>query len=84
MKFEIQINVMPQRALLDPQGKAVLATIHQLEYTAVTGVRVGKHFSLQLEAEDEAHASQIAGELCSRLLSNPVMESFEYAIVAIP
>ena len=84
MKFEIQINVMPQRALLDPQGKAVLATIHQLEYMAVTEVRVGKHFSLQLEAEDEAHASQIAGELCSRLLSNPVMESFEYAIVAIP
>lgn len=84
MKFEIQINVMPQRALLDPQGKAVLATIHQLEYKAVTEVRVGKHFSLQLEAEDEAHASQIAGELCSRLLSNPVMESFEYAIVAIP
>ncbi len=84
MKFEIQINVMPQRALLDPQGKAVLATIHQLEYKAVTEVRIGKHFSLQLEAEDEAHASQIAGELCSRLLSNPVMESFEYAIVAIP
>ena len=84
MKFESQINVMPQRALLDPQGKAVLATIHQLEYTAVTEVRVGKHFSLQLEAEDEAHASQIAGELCSRLLSNPVMESFEYAIVPLP
>ena len=84
MKFEIQINVMPQRALLDPQGKAVLATIHQLEYKAVTEVRVGKHFSLQLEAEDEAHASQIAGELCSRLLSNPVMESFEYASVPLP
>ncbi len=83
MKFEVQINVMPQRALLDPQGKAVLGTIHQLGHGGVEDVRMGKHIILTVEAESEATASQIAGELCSRLLSNPVMESFEYSIQQI-
>lgn len=80
MKFEVQINVMPQRALLDPQGKAVLGTIHQMEYAGVQDVRMGKHIVLVVEAKSEGEASQIAGELSSRLLSNPVMESFEYSI----
>lgn len=83
MKFEVQINVMPQRALLDPQGKAVLGTIQQLEYTNVEEVRIGKHIVLIVEAKNENEASRIAGELASRLLSNPVMESFEYSIVPV-
>ncbi|MGP1461570.1 MAG: phosphoribosylformylglycinamidine synthase subunit PurS [Bacteroides sp.] len=83
MKFEVQINVMPQRALLDPQGKAVLGTIHQLGYSSVADVRMGKHIVMEIEAENEGRASQIAGELCSKLLSNPVMESFEYSVEAI-
>ena len=83
MKFEVQINVMPQRALLDPQGKAVLATIHNMDYAAVQDVRMGKHIVLVLEAQNEGEASSIAGELASKLLSNPVMESFEYSIIPI-
>ncbi len=80
MKFDVRINIMPQRALLDPQGKAVLSTIHQLEYASVKDVRMGKHIVMEIEAESEGKASQIAGELCSKLLSNPVMESFEYSV----
>lgn len=83
MKFEVQINVMPQRALLDPQGKAVLGTIQQMEYVGVQDVRMGKHIVMVVEAQNEGEASKIAGELSSRLLSNPVMESFEYTILPL-
>ena len=83
MKFEVQINVTPQRALLDPQGKAVLNTIHQMDYATVQDVRIGKHILLVVEAQNEGEASKIAGELASQLLSNPVMESFEYSIVPL-
>ncbi|PIE84468.1 MAG: phosphoribosylformylglycinamidine synthase [Bacteroidia bacterium] len=83
MNFEIEANVMPLKALLDPQGKAILGTIGQLGHRGVKDVRVGKHFVIQVEAEDENAARVIAGELCAKLLSNPVMEGFSFSIKAV-
>lgn len=80
MKFEVSVDVMPLEALLDPQGKAVQGTIGQMGYTQVENVRIGKHIVLTLEAENAEKARQIANELCSKLLANPVMEGFSYTI----
>ena len=49
MIFNVQIKVMPLKDLLDPQGKAVLSGLHNLELTGVQDVRVGKNISLQME-----------------------------------
>ncbi len=82
MQYEVEVNVMPLKALLDPQGKAILGTMGQLGYSSVSEVRVGKHFTMLVEAEDENQARQITGDLCAKLLSNPVMEGFEFRIKA--
>lgn len=80
MQYEVEVNVMPLKALLDPQGKAILGTTQQLGYGTVADVRVGKHFCITLEAQDENEARQITNELCAKLLSNPVMEGFEFRL----
>ena len=38
MKFTAEINVMPLKALLDPQGKAVNSTLHGIGHTEVSNV----------------------------------------------
>lgn len=80
MLFDVQVNVMPLKALLDPQGRAVKATMDQLGYTQVEDVRMGKHISLRVEARNEGEARQVATDLCLKLLSNPVMEGFDFQI----
>lgn len=80
MVFDVQVNVMPLKALLDPQGKAVKGTMLQLGYNQVEDVRIGKHITLRIEAHDEEEARVVTTELCTKLLSNPVMEGFDFQI----
>ena len=77
MTFTAHITVMPLKELLDPQGKAVTGSLHNLGLSGVHDVRIGKHITLQLEAADEAGAKSMAQDACKKLLANPVMEAFE-------
>jgi phosphoribosylformylglycinamidine synthase len=43
----------------------------------VEDVRIGKNISLQVHAESEERAKQIAEEASKKLLANPVMEYYE-------
>ena len=45
MKFTAEINVMPLKALLDPQGKTVSASMKKLDLSEIDNVRIGKHIT---------------------------------------
>lgn len=81
MTYNVQIKVMPLKDLLDPQGKAVLGGLQNLGLISVSDVRVGKHITLQIEAESEGLAKQIAEEASKKLLANPVMEFYEIEMI---
>lgn len=81
MQFDVEIKVMPLKELLDPQGKAVEHSLNALGFGA-THVRIGKHISLKIEAENKAEAQKIAEEAAKKVLHNPVMEYFEVTILA--
>lgn len=80
MKFTAHINVMPLKELLDPQGKAVNTSLHNLGLTHVQDVRIGKHISLTIEANTKEEAEQMTKEACQKLLANQVMEAFDFTI----
>ena len=81
MTYTAHVNVMPLKELLDPQGKAVNNSLHNLGLTGVQDVRIGKHISLKIEATNKAEAEQMATEACKKLLVNQVMEGFDFTIV---
>lgn len=81
MKYTAHINVMPLKELLDPQGKAVNNSLHNLGLAAVENVRIGKHITLSIEADSKEAAASITEEACKKLLANPVMEQFDFTIV---
>ena len=76
MNFRFEVLVSLKEGLLDPQGKTVQDALPTLGWPNVTGVRVGKHIELSLDAEDEAAARRQVGEMAERFLSNPVIEEF--------
>ena len=80
MKFIAEINVMPLKALLDPQGKAVGMVMQNTGYAEMTNVRIGKHITLEIEAKTKEIAMERVNEVCSKILSNPTMEGYEYKI----
>ncbi|RAU82064.1 phosphoribosylformylglycinamidine synthase subunit PurS [Pontibacter arcticus] len=80
MKFIAEIDVMPRPELLDPQGKAVLLGLEHLGLDQVSDVRIGRHITLQLEAETEAIANEKVEKACSKLLANLIMESYTFEL----
>ncbi len=80
MNYTVQVKVMPLKELLDPQGKAVMGGLQSLGIPAVTDVRIGKNIQLQVEADSEENAKQVAEEASRKLLANEVMEYFEVSI----
>ncbi len=67
---------MLKRDVLDPQGKAIQHAAAALGYAAVSGVRQGKVFEVELDAADEARARVLVDELGRKLLANPVIEDY--------
>ncbi|MEI7585255.1 phosphoribosylformylglycinamidine synthase subunit PurS [Runella sp.] len=80
MKFIAEINVMPQKEILDPQGKAVKLGLHNLGIDDVSDVRIGKHITLALDADSEADAKQRVETACSKLLANMIMEDYSFTL----
>ena len=80
MVFHAAINILPLPALLDPQGKAVSNNLPNMGLGQLTNVRIGKHITLDIEADSREEAENLVSEACEKLLSNPIMERFEFRV----
>jgi phosphoribosylformylglycinamidine synthase len=80
MKFRAEIDVMPLKALLDPQGKAVTGSMKNLGLPEIENVRIGKHITLEIEAASKEAAKAKVDEACKKLLANQIMESYEFEL----
>ena len=83
MNFRAEIDVMPLKALLDPAGKAVTASMANIGLKEVQNVRIGKHIQLEIEAPSKEAASVKVDEACKKLLANQIMESYEFKLIEI-
>ncbi len=84
MRFDVEVRVMPRATLLDPQGQAVEHALQALGFERVSGVRVGRALTLQLDRPDAGRAGADARAMCERLLANPVTEDFTLTVRATP
>ena len=80
MKFKAEIDIMPQDALLDPQGKAVSNSMPGIGLPEISGVRVGRHIRLYVEASNREDAIRKVDDACKKLLANLIMETYSFDI----
>jgi phosphoribosylformylglycinamidine synthase len=80
MKFRAEIDIMPLKALLDPQGKTVTSNMINMGLSDVNNVRIGKHVTLEVEATSKEEATEKIDLACKKILANPIMESYSYEI----
>ncbi|MDP2387906.1 MAG: phosphoribosylformylglycinamidine synthase subunit PurS [Bacteroidota bacterium] len=80
MKFIAEIDVMPLKALLDPQGKAVTGSMKNLGLPEIENVRIGKHITLEVEATSKEAAHAKVDDACKKLLCNQIMEFYQFEV----
>ena len=83
MKFKANVDIMPLEALLDPQGKAVSASMENIGLSEINNVRIGKHITLEIEAESIEQANDKVNQACKKILCNEIMESYNFDITKI-
>lgn len=82
MKYIAEIDIMPHRELLDPQGKTVAHSMENLHLSGVEDVRIGKHISMTLHADSQEAATAVVDEACKKLLANLIMETYHFTVTA--
>lgn len=80
MKFLAEIDIMPLKEILDPQGKAVTGSMKNLGLPEIENVRIGKHITLEVNAPGEEAARDKVDTACKKLLANLIMESYTFKL----
>ncbi len=81
--MKVRILVSFKDSVLDPQGQTVKNALHTLGYDAVTDVRQGKVFELDLEGITRKEAEALVPEIAHRVLANPIIEKFDWDILKV-
>jgi phosphoribosylformylglycinamidine synthase len=76
--LKARVYVTLKRGVLDPQGKAVCTSLHQLGYREVTDVRIGKCMEVTMGGLPRPEAEQRLQLMCEKLLANTVIEDFRF------
>ncbi len=72
--MKARVLIRPKEGILDPQGKAVERALPALGFEGMREIRVGR--LVELDVEDDARL----GELCEKLLANPLVEDYEIEV----
>ena len=74
----IQVKLKP--TVLDAQGAQIKNALQALGFDQVSAVRAGRYFEVELPNGDTAERDVRA--MCEQLLSNPIIETYDYEIEA--
>jgi len=80
MKYKAEINVMPHKELLDPQGKTVAKNMSHVDISTVEDVRIGKRIEMIFEAGSESEANETVVKACEKILVNMIMERYDFSL----
>jgi phosphoribosylformylglycinamidine synthase len=78
--FLARVYVSLKPTVNDPEGLTIANALGSLGFGGVEGVRSGKYFQVRLRAADAKAAAEQVDQMCSRLLANPVIETYEFEL----
>jgi phosphoribosylformylglycinamidine synthase len=79
IKALIYVTLKP--SVLDPQGKVVMQTLHNLGFPAVCDARVSRYVELTFDSDDENTVKANLETICDKVLANPNTETYRYELV---
>lgn len=78
--YKATVIVKRRPSILDPQGKAVEQGAKMLGFNNIQQTRIGKYIEFYVNVDDRQTAEKEVNEYSTKLLSNPIMEDFEFTL----
>ncbi len=76
-KLKFSVTVTLKKDVLDPQGKVVQNTLHNMGMSKLKSIRQGKHFEIEVNEIDQVSAEKKIDEMCKKLLVNLIIEDYK-------
>ena len=71
-----KVYVTLKPTVSDPEGQTIRGGLSSLGFEGVESVRSGKYLQIRLDEESDSDAARAVGEMCDKLLANPVIEDY--------
>jgi|TARA_B110000263_G_C15168020_1_gene445553 phosphoribosylformylglycinamidine synthase len=78
--FLAHIYVTLKPSVNDPQGKTILAGLKSLGFFDAKDVRIGKFLEITVDCPNVEEAQVSIDHMCTKLLSNPIIENYSFVI----
>jgi phosphoribosylformylglycinamidine synthase len=80
MRYSVHVETRLHDGIADPEGATIERSLPALGFEGVSGVKVGRSFRFEVEADDADAARAEVEDMCKRFLTNPVLESAAIAV----
>jgi len=79
-RYMAEVTVRKIDTVADPEGKTITEALRRLGFDDIEKVRTGKVFFVNFKAEDENRAHEILEKVSHDVLSNPIIENFDFEL----
>ncbi len=81
MMYEAKVKIGLKKGVSDPEGANTLKALHLLGFDTVKEAKTNRTVDLLIEAKNKDVVKKKVEEMCQRLLTNPVIHTYEIKIV---
>jgi phosphoribosylformylglycinamidine synthase PurS subunit len=74
------VYVKLKDGVLDPQGSTIKRALENMGYRGIKQIRCGKTFEITFQQEKNKKPEELIDEICRKLLTNPVIEKYNFEI----
>jgi len=78
--YKAKVLIKRRPSILDPQGKAVEKGAQHLGLKNISHTRIDKYIEFLVDSDEQKAAEEEVKLYCSKLLTNPIMEDFEFEL----
>jgi len=73
----VEVKVGLKKGVADPEGANTRKSLELLGFEGIEEVRSLKVYRIAMDSEDEEKARERVEEMCKKLLTNPVIHTYE-------
>lgn len=78
--FKVKVKIKLKKGVSDPEGVNTLKALHLLGFETVLDAKTIRTFDLLIDSENLSDVEKDVEQMCQRLLTNPVIHTYEIEI----
>ena len=79
--YKAKVRIGLKKGVSDPEGANTLKALHLLGFNTVKEAKTNRTVDLLIDGKNKEEVKKKVEEMCQRLLTNPVIHTYEIKIV---